>query len=60
MPRSGGTLKAEMISSDQDFDESVASAWAEEAARRDEEMSRTGDPGIPAGEVFARIESLFL
>ena len=43
---------------DLDLDKSVAEAWAEEAERRDEEMSRTGDPGIPAEEVFARIESL--
>ena len=43
---------------DLDLDQSVAEAWAEEAERRDAEMSRTGDPGIPAEEVFARIESL--
>jgi len=43
---------------DLDLDESVAEAWAEEAERRDEEMSRTGDPGIPAEEVFSRIQSL--
>ena len=42
---------------DLDLDQSVAEAWAEEAERRDAEMSRTGDPGIPAEEVFARIES---
>ena len=41
-----------------ELDESVAQAWAEEAERRDEEMSRTGDPGVPAEEVFARIRSL--
>jgi putative addiction module component len=43
---------------DLDLDESVAQAWAEEAERRDEKMSRTGDPGVPAEEVFARIRSL--
>lgn len=43
---------------DTDLDESVAEAWAEEAERRDEEMSRTRDPGIPAEEVFAHIRSL--
>ena len=43
---------------DLDIDQSVAQAWADEAERRDEEMTRTGDPGVPANEVFARIRSL--
>jgi hypothetical protein len=43
---------------DLDIDPSVAQAWADEAERRDEEMTRTGDPGVPANEVFARIRSL--
>ena len=43
---------------DLDLDESVAEVWADEAERRDAEMSRSGDPGVPAEEVFARIRSL--
>ena len=43
---------------DLDIDEDVAQAWADEAERRDEEMTRTGDPGVPAEEVFARVRSL--
>lgn len=43
---------------DLNLDESAAQAWAGEAERRDEEMSRTGDPGVPAEEVFTRIRSL--
>lgn len=43
---------------DLDIDESAAHAWADEAERRDEEMTRTGDPGIPAEEVFAKVRAL--
>jgi hypothetical protein len=38
-------------------DRGIINAWAEEAERRDEEMTRTGDPGIPADEVFERLRS---
>jgi hypothetical protein len=43
---------------DLDIDEGAAQAWADEAERRDEEMTRSGDPGIPAEEVFARVRAL--
>jgi hypothetical protein len=38
-------------------DPALVQVWAEEAERRDEEMLRTGDPGIPADQVFARLRS---
>jgi hypothetical protein len=41
-----------------DLEESVAQAWAEEAERRDREMDLTGDTGVPAEDVLARIRSL--
>jgi len=33
----------------------VAHIWQEEAERRDEAMERSGNPGIPAEEVFRRL-----
>jgi hypothetical protein len=35
-------------------DDEVAQVWADEAERRDAEMERSGDQGIPAEEVFRR------
>ena len=43
---------------DLDIDQGAAQAWADEAERRDEEMTRAGDPGLPAEEVFARVRAL--
>jgi putative addiction module component (TIGR02574 family) len=36
-------------------DNEVAQAWVEEAERRSQEMNRSGDPGIPAEEVFQQL-----
>ena len=33
----------------------LAEAWLDEAERRDEEMDKGIDPGIPAEEVFRRL-----
>ncbi|HVF59251.1 MAG TPA: addiction module protein [Thermoanaerobaculia bacterium] len=33
----------------------LADAWLDEAERRDDEMERGVDPGIPAEEVFRRL-----
>jgi hypothetical protein len=41
-------------------DHEIIKAWAEEAERRDEEMTRTSNPGIPADEVFERLVRLAL
>jgi hypothetical protein len=38
-------------------DDEVAQAWAEEAERRDEEMERGDQQGVPAEEVFDRLGS---
>jgi putative addiction module component (TIGR02574 family) len=48
-------LERLVLSFDEEADPDVLEAWALEAERRDEEMERTGDPGIPAEEVFERI-----
>jgi len=38
-------------------DRGIIEAWAIEAEQRDEVMTRIGDPGIPASEVFERLRS---
>jgi putative addiction module component (TIGR02574 family) len=35
----------------------LSEAWLEEAERRDDEMSKGIDPGIPAEEVFRRLRT---
>jgi hypothetical protein len=39
----------------QESDDEIAQAWVEEAERRSQEMNRSGDPGIPAEEVFRQL-----
>jgi putative addiction module component (TIGR02574 family) len=39
------------------MDQEVAEAWAQEAARRDEEMESGYTAGIPADEVFEELRS---
>jgi putative addiction module component (TIGR02574 family) len=46
-----------LLSFEEGTDPEILETWALEAERRDEEMTRTGDPGIPAEEVFERILS---
>lgn len=40
-----------------DWDDPIARTWAEEAERRDQEMTATGDEGVPAEEVFRQLRS---
>lgn len=40
-----------------EMDREVEQSWLEEAERRDREMTESGDPGIPAAEVFRRLRS---
>jgi putative addiction module component (TIGR02574 family) len=38
-------------------EEGIARAWAEEAQRRDDEMSSGSEKGVPAEEVFSKLRS---
>jgi putative addiction module component (TIGR02574 family) len=38
-------------------EEGIARAWAEEALRRDDEMSSGSEKGVPAEEVFSKLRS---
>jgi hypothetical protein len=38
-------------------EEVIASAWVEEAERRDDEMSRGGEKGVATQEVFSKLRS---
>jgi hypothetical protein len=38
-------------------DHEIIETWAIEAEQRDEEMSRSEDPGFPASDVFERLRS---
>jgi putative addiction module component (TIGR02574 family) len=40
-----------------EWDDQIARTWAEEAERRDQEMTATGDEGVPAEEVFRQLRS---
>lgn len=40
-----------------EWDDPIARTWAEEAERRDQEMTATGDEGVPAEEVFRQLRS---
>jgi putative addiction module component (TIGR02574 family) len=56
--RSRGRLAARLLESLDDVsDDEIGQLWAEEAARRNEEMEAGLDPGIPAEEVFRRLRS---
>jgi putative addiction module component (TIGR02574 family) len=44
------------FSETEDSDE-IAQAWLDEAERRSREMKSSGDPGIPAEEVFRELRS---
>lgn len=40
-----------------DWNDQIARTWTEEAVLRDQEMTETGDEGIPAEEVFRQLRS---
>lgn len=41
----------------QDSADKIARSWAEEALRRDQHMTETGDEGIPGAEVFRELRA---
>ncbi len=51
-----GTLLLSFANTGQE-DREVTQVWAEEAERRDDEMERSGEQGVPAEEVFRRLGS---
>jgi hypothetical protein len=56
--KSRGRLAALLLESLDDVsDDEMGQLWAEEAARRNEEMEAGLDPGIPAEEVFRNLRS---
>jgi hypothetical protein len=44
-----------LLSFEETTDPGILEVWVLEAERRDEEMTRAGDAGVPAEEVFERI-----